>query len=759
MGIDCDRILNNKFSYKEIEMFLQNTISEKDNIIVDKSISIQYKLLEEYNHLKKKSNYNKEIFQSLKNGRRIISGFIPLSQEKELFTKWIKIIFNLENIKDFQKKKSQNIPNDNIFQNNLENRFINDKKLFLKLVSKGLPHHLRQFIWTIIIDKDQRDILNVSNYERETIHFKTLLSLKKNTPDIEQIEKDIYRTFFLEEDKTEKKIFLLKELLIALNNLNENIGYCQGINFIVAFILKVTEFNKIKAFHLSRLILKKIKGYFQKDFPLLKYNLKKFNKGFSILFPKLFSHFKKNEVVDELWIGKWIQTLFTVNLPFKESCYIWDSLLVYGVDFIIPISLSILYFTEKELLQLKDSSDIINFLQETFNPNKKHIINRLYNEKLNLYKFIIPVHDIISYAKKIRNRLNFGPRDGNEYTFRNLIDSRRSYNKKLSNSSVFNYEKKMERISQQKAEEKSLGLDSVKTVESTTDDFSSINKSKTHEFININNRRINKFYTIHHKNNKKEEKKIYDIKDNKLKNSLNFNHNIDSNNNNKVHFNNSKIKNSKIIFPFYELNNNNNNNISTNQIKTNLFQNFKDNSNKGNKAFSENKNNSLNYYNNISDGKGFNLNNEENRNRNSFVYNNYYQQINNLNCLYKHNLRKTNVLLNFSPIVVNSNNQIYNTYQNNNYSFYNNAKTLNTEFNYNPYLPLNYNKEKERRSIYTPEIDKYRLKEKINNTIINNHNNYIDNEFLSKGVNEFFDGEKYRNEIPQFNNIKIISGY
>ena len=82
-------------------------------------------------------------------------------------------------------------------------------------------------------------------------------------------------------------------------------------------------------------------------------------------------------MVDELWIGKWLQTLFTINFPYEETCYIWDALLVYGMDFIIPISLSILSFIEKKLLKLNDSSDILSFLQETFNPSanfKKKIL-------------------------------------------------------------------------------------------------------------------------------------------------------------------------------------------------------------------------------------------------------------------------------------------------------------------------------------------------------------------------------------------------
>ncbi len=98
------------------------------------------------------------------------------------------------------------------------------------MVATGLPNNLRQFIWTTIIDKDEKDKSNISNNEKEKNHFQTLISLDTNKNDLEQIQKDINRTFLNEKDKTEKNLQTLKQLLIALNNLDEKIGYCQGIN-------------------------------------------------------------------------------------------------------------------------------------------------------------------------------------------------------------------------------------------------------------------------------------------------------------------------------------------------------------------------------------------------------------------------------------------------------------------------------------------------------------------------------------------------
>ena len=116
--------------------------------------------------------------------------------------------------------------------------------------------------------------------------------------------------------------------------------------------------------------------------------MKKFDKGFKQLFPKLFDHFKNNDIVNEIYVGKWIQTLFTVNLNFDNACHIWDALLVYGMDFIIPISLSILYFIKDNLLNLNDSTDIVKLLQNTLYTDEENLIKNIYREDINLKKFI-----------------------------------------------------------------------------------------------------------------------------------------------------------------------------------------------------------------------------------------------------------------------------------------------------------------------------------------------------------------------------------
>ena len=89
---------------------------------------------------------------------------------------------------------------------------------------------------------------------------------------IEEIGKDVERTFSNNEF-TSEKAKVLYNILYTIPSLDKEIGYCQGLNFIVSFLLKVTFYNEIDCFYLLIYLLERIRGYFIPGFPLLKINM------------------------------------------------------------------------------------------------------------------------------------------------------------------------------------------------------------------------------------------------------------------------------------------------------------------------------------------------------------------------------------------------------------------------------------------------------------------------------------------------------
>jgi hypothetical protein len=408
-------IILNKTTLSLIDVDLKQTKSEeeRDNYIFISSIINYYQSL-------KNDNNDKYNYYIISYKTKNISSFIYLKKAKEIFLNWSKLLYkkhsnNYNYILDNNEVENNQVKKDiykyikqkkllNIFIENFNKYYNNvDNKSFLKLILSGLPDFLRPFIWKKILVK--------KNKKYQKISIKQYLTEDNNNQNIKQIYRDINRTFIIKNEDNnstiekidDEKINKLKNVLIAISNYDSEIGYTQGMNNIIGFLLKVTRFDEEKTFDLAILILDKIKGYFTKDFPLLKENLHRFNNIFIRKNNKLYNHFKKYEIFDELWIGKWIQTLFTINFQFDEACRIWDSLIVFGFDFIIYISLSIIYYAEDKLLKLDDSSDIINYLGEMMNPNQ--INKKNYNHESNYKDYVIPIYDIISRAKKIKRDL------------------------------------------------------------------------------------------------------------------------------------------------------------------------------------------------------------------------------------------------------------------------------------------------------------------------------------------------------------------
>jgi hypothetical protein len=144
--------------------------------------------------------------------------------------------------------------------------------------------------------------------------------------------------------------------------------------------------------------------------PLLNKNVILFQNYFQNIYQKIHKHFKKHEIINEFYITKWLQTLLTLSLPFEELSIIWDILLLHGFDFIVFICLAFFDFIENDIIKLKESADIINYLEKLLNPEGETLfpMNIKFFEQIDEY--IIPINEILEKAyeleKKYSNKNN-----------------------------------------------------------------------------------------------------------------------------------------------------------------------------------------------------------------------------------------------------------------------------------------------------------------------------------------------------------------
>ena len=435
-----------------------------------------------------------------------------------------------------------------------------------------------------------KDIIRIGNiYDEEK---KEYYSAIKNSKNNKQIEKDIKRTFTKEQGSLNLNI--LNNVLKSISGNKYIDGYCQVINFIVGFLLKVTKFDEIKTYYILKSILIDIKGLFEDDFPLLKKYTIAFNIFFEEVYPKLYKHFENNEIYNELWVSKWLQALFTITLPFEEVCIIWDNLIINGFRFSIAICLSVIDFIEKDLLQLQGSSDILTYFQNLLKP--KDIIPIEKNKLYSINDHIIPLNEIIYKAYKIKQQI----KEKNNII---LEKSKSAINiQKKSSKNIGGIKKPLTKKNIFKnSDNNSLDKKTIKSKEKKVNEINSIKTNTSPIKLNTYYFIPNKIYSM--------PKNIYNFKTDKC-----YNLNYSPNNNN--YYNNIQ-KNRKTYNLFDNI-------ILSNTMETNNRRSLRCNllNNSMNKVILNNHNyHSINYNNNIYNAK---LKNDTKDNKITYINNNLY---------------------------------------------------------------------------------------------------------------------------------------
>ena len=356
MGSINDAFIPKENSFKKLERALNFVLSHEQkksqNLIILKEIGLanHYSFILDFDPSKSLIYFSKN--------NKSIKNYIKMKKLKSNFVKWAQFLFNINdedlNSAPYYNQKIESLRktefNKSFFQENVIKNLI-QKKSGINLLKYGIPKYLRGFIWEIIIAEKYSNYEYYEPKEEQYEYYSFLKKIKKENI-TNQIDKDLTRTFPDLKDQTAKNLEILKNLLIYSSSLIKD-GYCQGLNFIVGFLLKVTNFDEIKTYYFLKNILPHLKGYFENGFPLLKKNKNLFHKLFNKLFPKLNKHFNNKDVFSQFWLGKWLQTLFILYFPFDECCYIWDLLLIKGFDFSIYVCLTIIYYLEKYIISIK----------------------------------------------------------------------------------------------------------------------------------------------------------------------------------------------------------------------------------------------------------------------------------------------------------------------------------------------------------------------------------------------------------------------
>lgn len=262
---------------------------------------------------------------------------------------------------------------------------------FHKLIRVGLPNRLRGEIWELTSGALFARLQNPRLYEE---------TLSKNSGRgslaIDEIEKDLNRS--LPEYpgfQSEEGIGRLRRVLTAYSWTNEEVGYCQAMNIVVAAILMYASFSfcfvsanesrytsESQAFSLlSALCDRLLPGYYSTTMYGTLLDQRVFESLVEKTMPILWEHLQKSDVQLSVVSLPWFLSLYINSMPLVFAFRVLDVFFLEGPKVLFQVGLAILRMNGEELLDITDDGAFISILKTYFSRLGESAYPKSDNEK------------------------------------------------------------------------------------------------------------------------------------------------------------------------------------------------------------------------------------------------------------------------------------------------------------------------------------------------------------------------------------------
>ena len=347
-------------------------VSQNFKKIFDKSV-IPFLSLKDLIELKKSSKLLNSLFDSKSLQICILSNstknFSSKEQRKSVWEYYMKLPSFILNLLNNYLLQKENTINENDSKENEEKYY----KYILEIISK-------------IKNNDFSSIDNKQIYNDEKIK-----SIKTS---IDFISRDINRTFYNDYFKKEGGQQKLQNVLEAMCAVPGNVGYCQGMNFIIGAMLYLIK-DETKVFYLFSCMIQNYEltslfAYNTPDYGVRVYQINYYVKKYM---PQIYHHFVNNNIPFDMIYSRWLLTLFAnyidiEKLDFPWSCFFinkWKGLIKMCLVFIYELKSILLKCDLEKLGKLLLDSETIKKYHNNY-MNSFYLYNKLFkvtNSELN----------------------------------------------------------------------------------------------------------------------------------------------------------------------------------------------------------------------------------------------------------------------------------------------------------------------------------------------------------------------------------------
>nr|CAB3266826.1 TBC1 domain family member 14 [Phallusia mammillata] len=233
---------------------------------------------------------------------------------------------------------------------------------------QGLPPNVRGKVWQLAIGNElniTQDLYEImvtrahdklrSMHETQSIGDETESLSSDRESTVELIRLDISRTFpmLCIFQKGGPYHDILHDILGAYVCYRPDVGYVQGMSFMAAMLLLNME-PAVAFATFANLLNKPCQlTFFRLNEEMMKVYFAAFEVFFEENLPRLFAHFKQNNLTPDMYLIDWIFTMFSKALCFDAACRVWDIFCRDGEEFLFKTAIAILKLHRDSLLSME----------------------------------------------------------------------------------------------------------------------------------------------------------------------------------------------------------------------------------------------------------------------------------------------------------------------------------------------------------------------------------------------------------------------
>ncbi|KAK4189842.1 TBC1 domain family member 2A [Podospora australis] len=235
---------------------------------------------------------------------------------------------------------------------------------FRSLLLGGIPVSMRAKIWS---ECSGAKALRIPGYYEDLVNSSPGEDGEDDAQVVAQIKADITRTltdniFFRKGPGVQK----LHEVLLAYSRRNPDVGYCQGMNLVVANLLLITP-SAEDAFWILVAMVEGIlpQGYFDHSLLASRADQQVLRQYVSEVLPKLSAHFEDLSIDLETMTFQWFLSVFTDCLSAEALFRVWDVVLCTPYEsgtFLFQVALALLKLNEQQLLGCEGPAAVYTYI-------------------------------------------------------------------------------------------------------------------------------------------------------------------------------------------------------------------------------------------------------------------------------------------------------------------------------------------------------------------------------------------------------------